>query len=435
MSGFNVVSYVSSNLGIGVAARHYIRLLLNHGHAVAVLDVEVGSDQHWSDRTYAGLAVAHARDLPHSINLIMLNIAALPGLFLNPPQGLFREDRINVGLIWWELTELADRWIEAIRLFDVVLAGSEFVQHVIEFNVPGVRIVHAKHPVYLPDEAFRPDRSRFGLPTAPVLFLSSFEPKSGVERKNPFAAVTAFQRAFPNKEDDRAKLVIKLNNADNPSDAGVRRFVNALMEQVAGDARLLVVADSLSYAEVLQLYASCDVFVSLHRSEGLGLGPLEAMRLARPVIATAWSGNLAYMNYCNACLVSYRFIPAAGDLHYTAEFLGKAAHWADPDVDEAAQWMTTLVERPTLRAQLGKRAAESAAAYQRAAEKGDFLDEIRTISDQYLGISNRPKPRYLDLAALRSAESAYHSSLLTPGRKLLKKTVANWDRHVRWRFR
>ena len=377
--GFNVVGYVSSNMGMSVAARHYIRLLLDRGHAVSILDLDPGPDQDRRDRTYAELTVAHARDLPHSINLIMVNISRLPDFFLRPPEGLFREDRVNAGLIWWELTVLPDRWVEALRLFDVVLAGSDFVQHVVAFNVPGVRVVRAKHPVYLPAGGVARDRSRFGLPEDPVLFLSSFEPLSGVERKNPFAGVAAFQRAFPDRSDRRAGLIIKLNNTSNPTDVRVQRFVGALTERCKGDSRLVVIAESLSYAEVLQLYASCDVFVSLHRSEGLGLGPLEAMCLGRPAIATGWSGNLTYMNSCNACLVSHRFIPAGGDPHYAARFLGKAGFWADPDIDEAAQWMRALVDSPELLAGFARRAFESAEIYQKDAEAAGFVEEIRAI--------------------------------------------------------
>src|SRR5258705_1422234 len=76
--GFNVISYVSSNLGMGVTARHYIHLLLDQGHEVSVLDMEKLSAQGWSDRTYADITVACARDLPHAINLFALDISVLP---------------------------------------------------------------------------------------------------------------------------------------------------------------------------------------------------------------------------------------------------------------------------------------------------------------------------------------------------------------------
>ena len=42
--------------------------------------------------------------------------------------------------------------------------------------------------------------------------------------------------------------------------------------------------------ELRALQNLCDSFVSLHRSEGYGLGLAECMYLGKPVIGTNWSG-------------------------------------------------------------------------------------------------------------------------------------------------
>ena len=52
------------------------------------------------------------------------------------------------------------------------------------------------------------------------------------------------------------------------------------------------------------MIAGCDCYVSLHRSEGLGLTMAEAMSFGKPVIATAYSGNLDFMTD-TALLVPY----------------------------------------------------------------------------------------------------------------------------------
>ena len=49
--------------------------------------------------------------------------------------------------------------------------------------------------------------------------------------------------------------------------------------------------DSLEREELLALYGCCDVFLSLHRSEGFGRGMAEALQLGLDVIATAYGGN------------------------------------------------------------------------------------------------------------------------------------------------
>ena len=49
---------------------------------------------------------------------------------------------------------------------------------------------------------------------------------------------------------------------------------------------------------MLSLMASVDCFVSLHRSEGFGLGMAQSMYLGKPVIATGYSGNMDFMKPC-----------------------------------------------------------------------------------------------------------------------------------------
>src|SRR5215470_19549732 len=66
--GFNVIGYISSNLGLGAAARNYIRLLLERGHEVAAFDLDPGANRAGLDTTYASLTVARAADLPHPVN-------------------------------------------------------------------------------------------------------------------------------------------------------------------------------------------------------------------------------------------------------------------------------------------------------------------------------------------------------------------------------
>ena len=51
-----------------------------------------------------------------------------------------------------------------------------------------------------------------------------------------------------------------------------------------------------SFDDVLALMEACDVYVSLHRSEGLGLAMAEAMLMGKPVVATGYSGNTEFMN-------------------------------------------------------------------------------------------------------------------------------------------
>ena len=85
------------------------------------------------------------------------------------------------------------------------------------------------------------------------------------------------------------------------------------------------------------LINTCQVYVSLHRSEGLGLGMIEAMKMGKPVIATGYSGNTEFMTYNNSCLVDYKLVPSTlFDNHVEGHV------WAEPDISQAAHYMKRL---------------------------------------------------------------------------------------------
>ena len=95
-----------------------------------------------------------------------------------------------------------------------------------------------------------------------------------------------------------------------------------------------------------------DVYVSLHRSEGYGLNMADAMARRTPVVATAYSGNLDFMDADSAELVGYDLVAVGkGNGPYDPE-----AVWADPDLDGAAAAMRRLFDDSTHAAALADRA-------------------------------------------------------------------------------
>ncbi len=91
--------------------------------------------------------------------------------------------------------------------------------------------------------------------------------------------------------------------------------------------------------------------MSLHRSEGFGLVPAEAMLLGRPVVATGWSGNMEFMDPGSAALVAYRLVPA---VDARGVFEAPGAVWAEPDVADAAAQLVRLADDPAARSALGE---------------------------------------------------------------------------------
>jgi glycosyltransferase involved in cell wall biosynthesis len=377
--GINVIGYVSGNLGLGVLARHLVSVLLARGCPVRLLDIDPRRGRGGHDRRFAEYTVGSMHELVYPVTFLIFPPVSIVA-FLKDRENrdlLFRKGGLNAALVNWEQIVVPNEWAWVLGGLDVIVAPSAFTRETFEEAVPNVPVLPTRVPLWLP-ETVTANRTRFGLDPDRVWFGGGFEPQSDPTRKNPFAVLDAFERAFPSRRD--VGLVIKVNNAT--VDGQTHPVMEELRARSRRDRRILLLEESVDYESVLSLYASLDVYVSLHRSEGIGLGLMEAMSLGKPVIATGWSGNMSFMDRSNSCLVAYELVPVRARVYeYSQELLGPRAVWADPDVTNAAEWMRVLVERPEVRAAIGHSAQESMGRYQEEARRGLFVDELRMILD------------------------------------------------------
>jgi hypothetical protein len=153
-----------------------------------------------------------------------------------------------------------------------------------------------------------------------------------------------------------------------------------LRRNAGGNVRIL--SGPLSYDDVLSLYASADVYVSLHRAEGLGLGMLEAMVLGKPVIATAYSGNMDFMDGSSSMLIDYVMTPVTPSPAYAPSVIGEHQMWAEPSIDMAAAGMRRLQEDPDLRTHLGDLAAAKASEVNAKCASGAVFAELCQIAGE-----------------------------------------------------
>ena len=426
--GFNVIGHVSSNTGLGVLARRMVKLLVEKKWPVAVLDLDPGLERTGYDPSFAALAVRAAGELPYCINLFVLPPTALFLVTAQFPEAFVTTNRLNVGLLMWGLAVLPRSWPPALKVLDVFAAASDFVGAVFAAQLENVPTIAVPCPIELPS-GITASRRRFGLAEKGTLFVSSFEPHSDIQRKNPFAAIDAFRRAFDLNA--RHQLVIKLNNAT------LRGASHPAVEKLrcicGSQGTIRIIDETLSYKDVLSLYATCDAFVSLHRAEGLGLALMEAMALGKPVIATAWSGNMTFMDHTNSCLVGYDLGPANGDLAvYRRAYLGREAKWANPRIEEAAAWMQMLAADDGMRASIGAKAAQDMARYHQRATEAHFIDELRAIWDQRAFLPPQPERSGLQIGQLWDAANTGSVSIAGTLKRKLHRAA---ERHVLWRFR
>ena len=195
-------------------------------------------------------------------------------------------------------------------------------------------------------EEFAPQpRNHFQLSDDEFLFLNLFDMTSGLERKNPFAIIAAFQQAF--RPEEPARLVLKVSRANHN-----RARWQELQHAARAAGRVTLVDTVLSRPDTLALMNCADAYVSLHRSEGFGLTLAESMLLGKPVVATSYSGNMDFMTPENSYLVDYQMAAITDDLpNYE-----RGMCWAEPSIAHAATQMRSIYDdRPRARA-IGERA-------------------------------------------------------------------------------
>jgi glycosyltransferase involved in cell wall biosynthesis len=255
--------------------------------------------------------------------------------------------RRSIGFWAWELERLPLYWRHAFSFYDAIWTHAEFGRAAVAQEE--LRPVRAIRPgVSLPPLRRQPSRAELGLPDDATVFLFMFDFHSFASRKNPEAVVAAFVQAFP-RGDERVHLLLKTQCGDADPEAWMR--LNALCT----DPRITIRDMVMEREQVIALVCSADAFVSLHRSEGFGRGPAEAMLLGKPVILTDYSATTDFATRDCAYLVDYRLKPVARH-EYPGVREDLEVHWAEPDIAMAAAHMRHVHEHPEAARALGLRA-------------------------------------------------------------------------------
>lgn len=304
-------------------------------------------------------------DRPHRVNLFHLNAESVPLAFTFLPRSTF-ERSYNIGYFFWELNKMPEAHFLALDLLDEIWVSSEYVRAVYAARTdkPVVNVgmaVEDLPPNLRPHPSFHRE-GQFS-------FLTTFDSFSFAERKNPLGVVRAFQAAF-DKDNQAVSLIIKTWNRSRVSESYQVRLWREIDRLVRDDPRIRIVDETFTYEQILAAKAACDCYVSLHRAEGFGFGMLEAMQLGRPVIATAYSGNMDFCTPENSYLVDYDLVPVQYDEYPAVE---RGSVWADPDISSAAAAMREVVSNRDEAAKKGARAAQFV--------RGNF--SIQAISARY----------------------------------------------------
>lgn len=273
-------------------------------------------------------------DQYHALSREKLLISALSCIHsLSLPQSKNPKIKPNyVAYWWWETESIPEYFLEKAKFFDEIWAPTTFIYDNLA-KVLGDKIILAPFLAPFNDESEGLSRTDFQLPENVPVFLVKFDFFSSIDRKNPYSAIQAFKKAF--KSETKAYLLIKTVNGES-----VPHLLDELILSVKDRSDIRVWNKNLSNAANNDLMKCVSGYVSLHRSEGLGLNILEAIHVKVPVIVTAYGGNMDFCDESNSFLIPYKLIPVE-DRSYLYPPIGV---WADPDVEVAAEAFTKIVQ-------------------------------------------------------------------------------------------
>jgi glycosyltransferase involved in cell wall biosynthesis/SAM-dependent methyltransferase len=354
----HAIGYFKAELGMGEYGRQLVEGVRAAGSRVSTTTwTETVSRQQHAFEDEEG-------DQSAPVNLLVINADQTPTLAHAVGPDFFT-GRYTVGAWAWETEDFPAAFDAAFSYVDEVWAISSFTRDAIAqrtdkpvFSVPP--------PVSVPVVDPSISRADLRLPDG-YLFLFSFDFLSIPKRKNALGLVHAFSEAFAPGEGP--VLVIKSINGDRQRDA------QAELRMTAGAREdILLLEDYLKATERTALMAHADCYVSLHRSEGLGLTIAESMALGKPVIATAYSGNMEFMDEHNSFLVPYDCVPVGAG----AEPYAASSRWAEPRLDVASSLMRKVWANPEAAAAVGARAARDIAEKHSAAARARLVNERLT---------------------------------------------------------
>jgi glycosyltransferase involved in cell wall biosynthesis len=322
VSGANVIGFLSAQAGLGVSGRALQQALdrASIPHSLVPL-AHPFADERGSRQI---------RDAPYDVNIV----CGTPDLIIAVGRDLGGEilrNRYNVGLFFWEAEQFLPHVAQAFDLTDEVWASSRFIADAVSPIFDGPVQIYP-HPFIPPPTPPSLNRAELGLPEG-FLFLFVFDYSSSFKRKNPLGAVKAFKTAF--EPGEGPILAIK-------SIVGEHRLVEReqLWFETINRPDIFLLEGTWPEAKKDALMAMAGCYVSLHRSEGLGMTMAESMILGKPVIATGYSGNMEFMSSENSYLVRYGMTKVGPD----ADPYHPDWEWAEPDIGHAAELMRQVYE-------------------------------------------------------------------------------------------
>jgi glycosyltransferase involved in cell wall biosynthesis len=363
----NVAGYFRAELGIGVAARSILSAL----DAASIPFNTISFDATANRQSYPFTDRARENSAA-DINIVCINPDQL-SVFAEQTGPALRHGRYTIGVWFWEVEDFPKQSHGAFNYVDEIWVASAFMRQTF-LKVSPKPVFKFQLPVPAPQIDPALSRADLDLPDK-FIFLFCFDFFSVLERKNPLGLIEAFTQAF--KAGEGPVLIIKTINGEKRT-----LEMEKLRYAARGRPDIILRDGYLSAVQNSTLTGLADCYVSLHRSEGFGLTIAEAMALGKPVIATAYSGNLEFMTDEN----SYLCPATRREVGPECEPYPADSHWSEPNLEAATSLMRQVYANQQEARKRGLRAADDIKCFSSAAKAGAIMgDRLTTIRRRRAG--------------------------------------------------
>lgn len=176
-------------------------------------------------------------------------------------------------------------------------------------------------------------------------------------RKGYDLLINAFCREFSPNED--VSLILKVYIHSGASPDFVTNEIRSYIPKKRYQSQIVVITDAFTEENLIDLYQSCDVYISMDRACGWGMPIMEMMALGKPAIGLNWGGSTEFMNETNSFLIETekKLVPVDDKLQKARPEHYLNHQWADVKVEKVRQMMREAYVNKSKRSQLAKKAA------------------------------------------------------------------------------
>lgn len=371
--GINIISHFNKVIGTASVSRLIAKTLFNMPLPFSITPFDIGAFEEISSNEKSLFERYFVKKSLFGTNIIFFNADEMESSIETYEP--FLKNKYNIGVWWWEFDDHFE-FDRAFQCVDEVWVFSDFIKTAVEKKAPSnFKIRKVTFPLvadWCIENNRNETREKLGIPENSFCAYFNFDYNSCFERKNPVALLEAFAK-FASKKSD-VMLILKTLGSKKYTENEV--YLKSLIKDLGIEDKVLLINKSIPRNEVMTIMSAMDVYVSLHRSEGLGMGMLEAMALGVPVVGTGYGGNMEFMTKENSILLDYKLVEVQKDFGpYKKGWL-----WANADIDGAADALEKMYADADFRKSLGEKGRES--IFERFNPKKTCMDVLKSVVNE-----------------------------------------------------